>query len=100
MSYLIQSEDPLCIKLGESGEEITYSSHPDQWTEALMEYVRIKRSAILSFSDWTQAADVQLSPEKAEAWRAYRQAMRDLSKSIDAKTLVNLSDLDWPSPPE
>lgn len=30
-------------------------------------------------SDWTQLSDCQLSPEKKEEWKVYRQALRDIT---------------------
>lgn len=36
-----------------------------------------ERSRLLAASDWTQAVDSPLSDEKKEAWRVYRQALRD-----------------------
>ena len=39
--------------------------------------VRAERNALLSASDWTQVAD---APVDQQAWAAYRQALRDLTK--------------------
>jgi hypothetical protein len=40
--------------------------------------LRATRDNRLSASDWTQGADAPLSPTKVAAWKAYRQALRDL----------------------
>lgn len=37
----------------------------------------LERTERLKQSDWTQAVDSPLSDEKKEAWRLYRQALRD-----------------------
>lgn len=37
----------------------------------------LERTQKLKESDWTQAVDSPLSDEKKEAWRVYRQALRD-----------------------
>lgn len=40
--------------------------------------VRTKRDSLLNGSDWTQVADTALSEQKQEAYRIYRQALRDV----------------------
>lgn len=72
--------------------------------ESLRDYskdFRIFRNERLLESDWTQLADTQLTQEKKEEWRLYRQELRDLPKNIeDLKPLVvNLSHPDWPVQP-
>lgn len=54
--------------------------------------LRARRSQLLSASDWTQVPD---APVDQAAWRAYRQALRDLP--------VNTTDprnVEWPEAPE
>jgi hypothetical protein len=40
---------------------------------------RSKRNHLLKLCDWTQIEDCSLSDEKKQEWRAYRQALRDIS---------------------
>lgn len=40
--------------------------------------IRTKRDALLNATDWTQMADTALSEQKQEAYRIYRQALRDI----------------------
>jgi len=40
--------------------------------------IRQKRDQLLKDSDWTQMVDVALTSEEKEAWRIYRQALRDV----------------------
>lgn len=40
--------------------------------------VRTKRDSLLNETDWTQMADTALSEQKQEAYRIYRQALRDV----------------------
>jgi hypothetical protein len=40
---------------------------------------RYYRQQLLSQSDWTQLADVNLNPEKKAEWNQYRQALRDIT---------------------
>ncbi len=58
------------------------------------EYRRV-RAMFLEQSDWTQNQDNTLTPEQREAWRVYRQQLRDLPQDYpDPKTVV------WPTKPE
>ncbi len=45
-----------------------------QWT-----LIREERNRILIETDWTQLADAPLSEEKKNAWKIYRQALRDIT---------------------
>lgn len=54
--------------------------------------VRAKRDTLLSQSDWTQMPDAATS--NAEAWRQYRQALRDIPSQPGFPGQV-----DWPVPP-
>jgi len=66
-----------------------------EWTNSYMwDDIRRERDARLAACDWTQFPDVSLSPEKKEAWNAYRQALRDLPTSTNDPTAVT-----WPVPP-
>jgi hypothetical protein len=59
------------------------------WTE-----IRRTRDTLLKVSDWTQAPDSPLSPEKKQEWAAYRQALRDLPESGDVNNIA------WPQQPQ
>ena len=52
---------------------------------------RYQRDILLSSSDWTQVAD---APVDQEAWKVYRQILRDLPNSITDPTNVT-----WPEQP-
>ena len=53
---------------------------PDATDDHKLEQVRLWRDVQLARTDWTQVAD---APVNAEAWAAYRQALRDLPDTID-----------------
>lgn len=61
---------------------------PDEW---VWERLRIKRNRDLASSDWTVLAD---SPVDVEAWKVYRQQLRDLPDHPDAPR-----DVEWPQMP-
>lgn len=60
-------------------------------TSKLADSVREQRNKLLQECDWTQIAD---APVDQEAWREYRQALRD----ITAQPLFPL-DVIWPTKP-
>jgi hypothetical protein len=58
--------------------------------EELMNALKSIRSWMLSESDWTQAVDSPLSEDVKQAWREWRQELRDITK------LVNVDNVqDW-----
>ena len=58
--------------------------------------IKIERNSRLEASDWTQLPDVIASRDEAwvNAWKDYRQALRDLPASI-----TNYDDVFFPMPP-
>lgn len=56
--------------------------------ESKLEKIRIRRDMLLTKSDWTQIPDAQLTTEQADAWKVYRQSLRDLPSTIDADNPV------------
>jgi len=50
-------------------------------TEAVLRGLRKRRNALLTACDWTQVPDAPLDDAQREAWRVYRQALRDLPET-------------------
>lgn len=48
-----------------------------------MEALRSVRNGRLVASDYTQLPDVTLSPSQVEAWRIYRQQLRDITDGLE-----------------
>lgn len=61
---------------------------------AALQGIRAQRNELLTQSDWTQSRDSPLSTEKQNAWATYRQALRDITKTVADPTQVT-----WPTPP-
>ena len=57
-----------------------YEGFADKPFEEQLSLVRWYRDISLQFTDWTQVPD---APVDREAWRVYRQAMRDFPSSWD-----------------
>jgi len=70
----------------------TWNEVPESFlTEQKAEFIRSERDDLLKQSDWTQVAD---APVDAEAWAAYRQALRDVPQQSGFP-----GDIEWPTPP-
>ena len=80
----------------EYGEQ--HAATPDAvdkpYTEAeALDAVRSVRKDKMTESDWTQLPDVSLTPEQVEAWRVYRQALRDITDGLQWDVTT------WPAKP-
>ena len=71
------------------------------WTEeqkmadpGYLQYFRTVRNKFLAECDWTQFPDAPLTEDQKTAWRAYRQALRDLP------TTTNVACPEFPQPPQ
>lgn len=62
--------------------------------EALAEEARAKRDALLAASDWTQVLDAPIDADTREAYRVYRQALRDIPEQTGFPGTI-----DWPVEP-
>ena len=64
-----------------------------------MRLLRIERDIRLAKTDWRASSDLTL----ADAWKTYRQALRDLpasaSPSLDSDGNLDLSSVTWPTEP-
>jgi len=68
----------------------TFISGYNRWC---MEDIIDERNIKLTKSDWTQMTNNPLSDDTQEAWRVYRQALRDLPTTYNPETFT------WPEPP-
>ena len=64
-----------------------------------MRLLRIERDQRLASCDWRASSDLTL----ADAWKTYRQALRDLpasaSPSLDSDYDLDLTSVTWPTEP-
>ena len=64
-----------------------------------MRLLREKRDEIISKTDWRASSDLTLS----DAWKTYRQALRDLPASASPKLNsdyeLDLTSINWPTEP-
>ena len=59
------------------------------------EEARAQRDKLLLETDWTQVLDAPISAESREAFRVYRQALRDITEQESFPEVI-----DWPVKPE
>ena len=64
-----------------------------------MRLLRVERDRLLTTSDWRASSDLTL----ADAWKTYRQSLRDLpasaSPSLDSNGDLDLTSVTWPTEP-
>jgi len=67
--------------------------------EKVRRWVLGPRELKLMRTDWTQVPDAPLSAADKEAWRVYRQALRDMTKKYDWATMTSPEFIEWPKEP-
>lgn len=72
----------------------TAAETADRAHRALWAGIRAERNWRLSRSDWTVLADAPLDVTAQDAWKAYRQALRDVPSTFGAP-----EDVIWPTEP-
>lgn len=82
------------IAANDNGEPIAID-RPAPDAAELADAMRRERNALLAASDFTQVPDSPFTPQQREAWRVYRQALRDLPETAD-----DLAAIAWPAAPE
>ena len=64
-----------------------------------MRLLRVERDRLLATTDWRASSDLTL----ADAWKTYRQSLRDLpasaSPSLDSNGDLDLTSVTWPTEP-
>ena len=79
------------IKMTDEEIAAMQASQPtaEEITARKWESIRVERNARLNVTDWRALSDVTLS----DAWRDYRQALRDVPAQTDVDNIV------WPTEP-
>ena len=61
--------------------------------------LRVERDRLLATTDWRASSDLTL----ADAWKTYRQSLRDLpasaSPSLDSYGYLDMTSVTWPTEP-
>ena len=64
-----------------------------------MRLLRVERNKLIAETDWRASSDLTLS----DAWKTYRQQLRDLPASVDPKLdsegYLDLTSVTWPTKP-
>ena len=68
-----------------------------------MRLLRAERDRLLTACDWVVTMHKELGTNIPDAWKTYRQALRDLpasaSPSLDANGKLDLTSVTWPTEP-
>ena len=68
-----------------------------------MRLLREERDVLLSETDWMVARSIETGVAISDAWKTYRQALRDLpassSPNLDSYYNLNLTSVTWPTKP-
>ena len=75
--------------------------------EVSLDLLRIKRDELLKKCDFYLMPDYPISETEREQWRTYRQALRDITTSINRDNFVIIEEngeleiggFSWPTPP-
>lgn len=91
-SYLKAELERVKAELSVAQEEVNLI-RPTEWTK--WQLIRQKRNRLLAECDWTQVPDAPLDEKRREAWRQYRQALRDIPQRFE-----RADDVAWPECPK
>lgn len=86
--------EELCGEGKPWGTEPTVFPEPEPTVDLAAE-ARAKRDKLLAETDWTQVLDAPISAECREAFRVYRQALRDITEQEGFPEVI-----EWPTMPE
>ena len=68
--------------------EIKLMNESDVTNEQWLTIARWWRNALLTESDWSQVPDNSLSQEQREAYRLYRQELREITETSNPKEII------------
>ena len=102
--YILRGEDYSDLECLDSSQtkptEIEISSKISELDAAeAMRLLRLERNSIIAETDWRASSDLTLP----DAWKNYRQALRDLPASttpvLDDNAPIGITSVTWPTKP-
>ena len=82
-----------------NAEETALTAKKKEWTDGAAarawEALRVERDNKIAESDWRANSDVTMS----DAWKTYRQELRDMTKTLSDDDVANLEEIEWPTEP-
>ena len=91
MANMYRQVDDKRIQLTDE-EQKEYDNSQGFSEEEGLRLLRMQRNVLLTETDWMSFGD---SPEMSDAWKKYRQDLRDITK-----TYKSPDDVKWPTKPE
>lgn len=90
-------------QIQETSKETYVEVDREQWDkdqeagrQLQVQTLRLQRNSLLRESDWALLPDVNMTQEQKQAWRTYRQALRDWPSTVTDP----FDPPDWPEPPQ
>jgi hypothetical protein len=77
----------------EIGEQFLTMEESEVTDEQWWAVARWWRTALLNESDWSQVSDNSLTEEQKEAWRQYRQQLRNITSDFTDPKEISFPDL-------
>ena len=81
----------LVVREGVDAKKPTQDEVNTKIAEIKLDEVRAERNSLLAETDWMSLPD---APTMSDAWKKYRQELRDITKSA-----TSLDDVTWPEKP-
>ena len=75
------------------------SASPAKWTwdlEVIKNEIRAQRDMKIFHTDWAMLPDAPLSAEKRQQYIDYRQALRDITDTVDLTVVDSVDKVIWP----
>ncbi len=95
VTLTIQNQTVTGYTVNQEALDAWVAEHPDpDPAEALAEEMRAQRDKLLADTDWTQVLDAPIDAATREAYRTYRQALRDVPEQAGFPV-----DVIWPDMP-
>ena len=66
-------------------------------TDTKMTSIRLQRDYLLQKTDWRTIKSVDTEVPESQAWRDYRQALRDFPSTVNVN--LPIEQIVWPTPP-
>lgn len=100
-NYCFNEDDLEFVHVGHAPNDYAnynFSTSSWEWDSSLvLRDIRHARNRKLFVTDWTQVPDCSLSEDQKEEARAYRNALREITSSLDNPS--NVGDVTWPDLP-
>lgn len=101
-TFIFCADNFLFKTFTEAGLMGAFQKNINPWTywsnEEKLESIRLQRNYLLQQTDWVTIRAVDTETPESQAWKNYRQALRDFPATVDLNLPVD--QIVWPTKPE